>query len=136
MPTEEQFVPVVANMMDHRQERRGTTELKTLVATPHDFGNLAADATTVTNLSMPTNARLALSHSVAVSLGDITVNIGGRKNFGHPDLDADIVQRGQVAEEGMVISITRGAAAIAGTFTLYFVDPYGVAVAIGTATFT
>jgi hypothetical protein len=136
MPTEEQFVPVATNLMAHRAERRGTTELAALIATPHAFGNLAADSTTVTNLSIPTNTRLAISHSVGVSLGDITVNIGGRKTFSHPDLDADIVHRGQWAEEGMVISITRGAAAIAGTFTLYFVDPYGVAVAIGTATFT
>lgn len=119
----------------NRRERERDKAFRFLEATPHVFDALAASGTTVTNFSMPAGARLALSHSVAMSAEDVTVNITAGRSFSHAALAADENARGNVAEETMEISLTRSAALIAGTFTLYFVDSFGLHKAIATAVF-
>lgn len=107
-----------------------------LVGTPHAFDGLAADGSTSTNFNLPANGVLALSHSVAVSAGNITINVGDRRTFESGDLESDEVQQGIWGEEGQKVSITRDGASIAGTFTLYLVDSFGKNTAIATCTFS
>ncbi len=126
-----------------RRDRRERADVKQygiapsdLIGTPHAFDSIAANATTATNFDLPANARLAFSHSVDVSEGDITVNVGPFRSFSHPDLLADVRHGRHFGEEGHEVSITRGAAAIAGTFTLYVLNGTDQRFAIATCTFT
>ncbi len=120
-----------------RRERERDKSYDGLVAANHDFGSIAAGASSVANLALPAGARLAISHSVALDAEDVTVTIAGANiNFTHPALVADEIYRGAWGEETMVVTIGRGAGAPAGDFILYMVSPLGLHRAIGTATFS
>lgn len=109
-----------------------------LITDPHDFGTIAADNTSVEDMTMPAGARLALALSVSIDAEDIAINVtgGGHPSFTHPDLDADEIHRGDWAEENRVVSVTREAGCPAGDFTLYQVDAQSIYRIIGTATFS
>ena len=131
-------MPDLAQIMrKNRKERealRAIDYVRDWVDNPHDFGGVAADATSGA-IVMPSPMRLAISHSSALNANDVTVNVLGTRSFSHPALSADIVHRGIWAEEGFSISISRGSSVAAGTFTLYVVDFYGRHIPIATATF-
>lgn len=95
----------------------------------HNFG-----ATGQTPVRLPGSIRLAVSFSVPLAQGVLTVEVAGGRNFTHPALAADEVYRGEFAEEGKEVTIARGAAP-AGTATIYIVDDIGRNLAIGTAVF-
>ncbi len=120
---------------ERRRERADHSEFDTLIATPQDLGNVAASGAS-SALVMPAKSRLAISHSVALSASDVTIDIGARRTFSHPDLAADELHNGWYAERSQDIVINRGAGAPAGTFTLYVIREHGKAYAIATATFT
>ncbi len=128
---------VLARLRRRRKERELDTSFDTLVVTPHDFGTLAVDSTSVTNLSMPAGSRLAIAVDTALDPSDVTINIAGAAlGFTNPTLAADQIHRGVWAEENMVVSVTREIGCPAGAFTLYQVDAQGLHRAIGTATFS
>ena len=117
-----------------RIDRARITEYDSLVASPADLGNVAALGTS-SALTLPAGARLALSCSVGLSAEDVTVNVGGRESFTHPDLAADEVHRGYTGGRQMDVTVTRNAGP-AGTLTLYILDPYNRKLAVATATLT
>jgi len=92
-------------------------------------------------LVMPAAGRLALSHSVALSAEEVTVDIGatslanGRRRFSVPALGADEVFKGWHAERNQEIMVTRETGAGAGTLTLYIVDALGRTLPIATTVF-
>jgi hypothetical protein len=139
MPTQGETVRYI-HRKDRRQradETQFAIEPTPLVGTPHVFAALGPSATSTTNLSMPANGRLAISHSVALSAGDVTINIGDRQEFNHPALAIDEIYRGIRAEEDMVVSITRNNAnVITGNFSIYLVDAFGQHIEIATCSFT
>ena len=96
-----------------RKARERITAFAGLIATPHDLGTGA--------LVMPAGARLALSHSAALSLGQVTITIvAGRRSFSHPALVADAIHKGDWAEKGTRVT---EAGAPSGTLSLYHVNP-------------
>ena len=128
---------VRVRLRHNRKERELDKAFDVLVATPHDFGTLAADSTSVTNLAMPAGARLAIAVDVVLDAEDVTITIAGASlGFTHPALLADQIYRGVWAEKTMVVSVTREIGCPAGAFTLYQVDAQGLHRAIGTATFS
>ena len=97
-----------------RLDRERLSAFDALIAAPHDLGASGP-------LVMPASARLALSHSAALTLGQITISITpGRVGFSHPSMVADDIYKGAWAEEGTRVS---QADAPAGTLTLYLVNP-------------
>lgn len=133
------FSPQVrARLRRDRLARELDKAFAVLIATPHDFGTIAADATSVADMTMPAGARLALALDAATDPQDITINVtgGGHPGFTTPALLADEVHRGDWAEENRVVSVTREAGCPAGAFTLYQVDAQGIHRTIGTATFS
>ena len=130
-------VHVRARLRHDRKERELDKAFDTLVTTPHDFGTLSADSTSITNLSMPAGSRLAIAVDTALDPSDVTINIAGASlGFTNPALAADQIHRGVWAEENMVVSVTRELGCPAGAFTLYQVDAQGLHRTIGTATFS
>ncbi len=128
---------VRARLRRDRKERELDKAFNGLVASPHDFGTLAADNTSITNLSMPAGSRLAIAVDTALDPSDVTITIAGAAlGFTNPSLAADQIHRGVWAEERMVVSVTREVGCPAGEFTLYQVDAQGLHRAIGTATFS
>ena len=95
-----------------RSKRQNLSALKALVAAPHDLDSGA--------LVMPAGARLAISHSVGLSAGQVTIAVGDRREFTCPALAADEVHRGIHAERGFAVTQT---GAPAGTIRIYLVDP-------------
>lgn len=127
-----------ARLRRDRLKRELDKAFAALIADPHDFGTIAADATSAMNLTMPAGARLALALDVAIDAEDIAINVtgGGHPSFTHPALDGDEIHRGDWAEENRVVSVTREAGCPAGDFTLYQVDAQSIYRIIGTATFS
>jgi hypothetical protein len=117
----------------NRRTAMALMRFSALVGAPVDLGNVAA-AGTSDELVLPANARLAVSHTAALDLAVVTINVGAG-SFSHPALAADAIHKGNFGEAGRVVTIERGAAP-AGTFTLYVVDMQGVPRAIATVTFT
>ena len=69
---------------------------------------------------MPASARLAISHSAGLSLGQVTVTIvEGRRTFSNPALLADEIHKADFGDEGTRI---KQVGAPAGTFRLFHVD--------------
>lgn len=96
-----------------RQARERITAFDSLIAAPHDLG--------ASDLVMPASARLAISHSAALSLGQITISIvPGRLGFSHPAMVANAVYRGSWGEAGTRITQT---GARSGQLTIYMVNP-------------
>ena len=96
-----------------RQDRERISAFDALVASPHDLG--------ASDLVMPASARLAISHSAALTLGQITISITpGRVGFSHPAMPANDLYKGSWAEEGTRVSQS---GAPAGTLTVYLVNP-------------
>ena len=78
----------------NRQARENDGAFDSLIATPHDFGSIAAGNTSAINLSMPAPGRLALSHDAALDAEDITINVAGSNlDFSHPALLEDEIHR-------------------------------------------
>lgn len=99
--------------MTRRKDREAISAFKTLIATPQDL-----DAGP---LVMPAGARLALSHTAALTLGQVTITIvAGRRSFSHPALSADAIYKGDWAEEGTRVTQT---GAPVGTLSIHFVNP-------------
>lgn len=128
--------------MDHlalarqkRKERHDFQLFEDLIAAPFDFGSLVAEAVSPA-LTLPGSGQLGISHSAALSAGDITVSSGIAKAFTTPDQAADIVWPGFWGEKTHLVTLTRGTGGNAGTITLYLRGPLGRWFAIGTATFT
>lgn len=122
-----------------RRKRRAVADEKAfaaLDATPHDFGNVAENATSSTNLTLPANVRLAAAVNAILSQSDVIVNIGPNKSPECPAAAADEIFQLGFGEKNGVVSVFRATGAPSGTFTLYRVDTFGRATAIGTATFT
>lgn len=125
----------IHQVQQNRKVEQDLNDFEVLIATPHDFGSVVADGASPTPLEMPANARLAISHSAALTIGDVTVDIGANRSFGHPTLDADVVFKGVWGEQQQDIIINRGSSVAAGTLSVYIVDFYGRYLLIGTATF-
>ena len=96
-----------------RQDRERITAFDALIETPHDLG--------ASDLVMPASGRLAISHTAALSLGQVTISIvTGRVSFSNPTLVANAIHRGSWAEKGTRVSQT---GAPVGTLSLYLVNP-------------
>jgi hypothetical protein len=108
-----------------QSERRDLDRFEDLIVTPHDFGPVAPGGTSASPLTLPGNGRLALSHSVGVSTGDVTVTVSGEEDFTHPDLEADEVHDGHHVEQGRAVNVAKDAGAPNGAISLYVVDPFG-----------
>jgi len=107
----------------------GLVALPSGQGTPHDFG---ADGQTA--LVLPGSAVLSVSHDAGITADTLSVNVSGSRDFFTPTLAADQVYKGQWAEKGKSVSITRNGAA-AGVVTIYILDDIGRTLPIGTATF-
>ena len=96
-----------------RKARERITAFDALVATPHDLGTGP--------LVLPAAARLALSHTVALSAGQVTITtVAGRRQWSHPALAADAIHRGDWAEADHRVTAS---GTPLGTLTLHMVNP-------------
>ena len=127
------------------RERRRTKQnqkdfdIAGLVATPFDFGNVAAGGSSANVLTLPAAAELALEINAATAAGDLGVLdvtdsidyvsaeagvTGGRVNIRH------------LFREPHQVRITRAIGAPAGAVVVYFRGPKSQLIQVGAATFT
>lgn len=108
-----------------RQDRERISAFDALVAAPFDLSTGP--------LIMPASARLAISHSAALTLGQVTITIvPGRLGFSHPEMVADDIYKGAWAEKGTRVSQS---GAPAGDFKVLLVNPIdGTTTVIATQT--
>lgn len=111
--------------------RRDLSAFQALIDSPHDFGAISAEGAENT-LSIPAQARLAISCSDAILLGQVNVTAGEQRTFSTPDLEADELFKGCVAEADQVIDISSDGAT--GTLSLFIIDWAGDEHLIGTGT--
>jgi hypothetical protein len=106
-----------------------------LITTPSDLGTVAA-ASSSSALVLPANGRIAVSCSVAVAAGDLSLDIGPNQVLNVPALGIDEVYNpGVRGEEGQSVVVNRSGAGLS-TVTVYVMDGIGRLHPIATATFT
>jgi len=109
-----------------------------LAATPHDFGAQAAGAGSPNNLTLPANARFAVSHSVGLSPEDFSMStfLGGE--VGHDNAETTgangIQEIRHYYPKNQDIHIFRRVGSLAGTLSVYFLGPNNTRTLIATAT--
>lgn len=122
----------------HRRKqktRRDVKDFGALIATPANLGNVAA-ASSSSSVQLPANGRLAVSCSVVVAAGDLSLDIGPNKVLNIPALGANEIYNPNVhGEEGQSITVNRSGAGLS-TVTVYVMDGIGRLRPIATATFT
>lgn len=101
------------NLRRRTRARSSLRAIDSLVTTPHDLGSGP--------LRMPAGARLAISHSVGLTAGEVTVSLGNGASFSHPALVADVLFPGLWAEKGQDVTVS---GAPTGTLTLHVLDPF------------
>jgi len=106
----------------------------------HDFGTIAQDAGSLSNLTLPANARFAISHSVGLSPQDVSLSEFGPPELGHDNAEttgADGIQEiRHYYEKNEVLHIFRRVGSSAGVLSVYFLGPHNKRLLIGTATFS
>lgn len=107
-----------------------------LIDTPHDFGNIAAGASSAGSLDFPANVPLAAAVDAILSAEDVTINIGTRAQNNPATAAADEDWRAGYGWKGELMTIDRDAGAPAGDLTVYAINGFGERTAIATATFT
>lgn len=117
----ESAAQVRGRICEAQSARLDFTRFRALIASP---ANLSAP------LVLPGRARLAISHSVGLTLGQVTVALG-HQHFSHPALTAGQVWRGYTGERTNVVTVTGSPT---GVLKLYIVDPFGRHKVIGTLT--
>jgi hypothetical protein len=106
----------------------------------HDFGSQAAGVGSPNNLTLPANARFAVSHSVGLSPEDFSLSTLGPPELGHDN--AETTGAGGIQEirhyyrKDQVIHVFRRAGSLAGTLSLYLLGPNNTRTLIATATWT
>jgi hypothetical protein len=96
-----------------QHERVDRKRFDALVAMPHDLET--------GDLDMPANGRLAVSHSVGVTEGQLSLTVNGEDHF-TPDLTADEVWRLDYVERARAVNVET---LVPGEVTVYLVDPFG-----------
>lgn len=117
-----------------RERRRAAADFKKFgpdIASPFDLGAAAPAAPLPNAYPVPANARLAVSFSVPVAAGQLTINYGDRA-LGTTALAADQVRLLDWVERAVEVTIQ---SAIAGTVTLYVLDEWNRPSAIAQGTF-
>lgn len=103
-----------AQLRSHRQKlREATSSFRFLIASPHD---MAADPILV----LPAGARLAISHSIGLGAGQVTITTEGGRSWTHKALAADSVALGNWHEDNA--RVTQVGAPV-GTLSLYVQNP-------------
>lgn len=119
-----------------RKRAEEWSRLATLIGTPHDFGNIAAGGSSAGNLAVPASVRLAAAVDGALSVSDVTINVGTRAHDNPATGAADVVWSAGVAWRNELMTVDRAVGSPAGTLTIYAVNDFGERSAIATGTFT
>lgn len=111
----------------HMRERRRTADrikkFAALIATPHDIGASA--------VTLPAAGTIAVSASVGVTAGDISIATNTSRTLATPNLSAN--QRHEIGffEKGVTLDVTFSG----GVVTLFIIDDWGKATAFAQGTF-
>ena len=107
-----------------------------LVASPHDFGSVAADASSSSGLTLPQTAEFAVALDAAWTAGEISLeDNAGQAVAGRGGAAGEIVRIAGRFPRGRILQVARALGAPAGAFSLYLVGQ-DRPVLVGSATFT
>jgi len=119
-----------------RKRAEEWSRLAALIATPHDFGNIAAGASSAGSLTVPASVKLEAAVDAGLSVSDVTINSGSRTHDNPATGGADEIWNAGVTWRNELMTVDRAIGAPAGTLTIYAVNGFGERTEIATATFT